>query len=157
MSLQVLLIEDSQHKRSRIVELLEESFPGIEITQANSYSSGCRAVENLAFDFVLVDMSLPTFDKSITESGGNFRPFGGREIARKLIRRKGHSNIIFITQYESFSDKGRSYSFASLKEELRNECGDSFRGMIFFDSSKSAWKNELLGAIQMVIDENTDC
>lgn len=157
MSKQVLLIEDSQHKRSRIVDLLNETLSGIEITEVYSYSSACRAIERIEFDLVLADMSLPTFDQSLTESGGNFRPFGGREIARKLIRRKYKSKIIFITQYESFSDKGRAYSFESLKEELRIECGNSFSGMIFFDSSISAWKSELLEAVQSIINENTNC
>lgn len=72
------------------------------------------------------------------------RPFGGREIARKVVKRNlTDTKLLFITQYRSFSDNARSHTFSSLREELKTELGDYFLGMILFDTSQSEWRKEL--------------
>jgi CheY-like chemotaxis protein len=148
MPCRILFVEDSPHKQARVIEYVEGVIAGVEICLAKSFSSGCRELESSSFDFVLIDMSLPTYDKEGAESGGNFRPFGGREIARKMKRKGVSTKIVFITQYEAFSDRGRSYSFEELREELRAECGELFGGMVYFDSSKVLWKDELQAALR---------
>lgn len=147
MNTEILFVEDNPHKRARVVEFLKSAFQNISITEAHSFSAGCQAIDNKIFALVLLDISLPTYDRVGNESGGRFRPFAGKEIARKLIRNGAPSRIIFITQYAAFSDKGSSYSFESLKLSLAQECGMSFAGMIFYDSGRASWKNDLSSAI----------
>lgn len=139
----LLFIEDNPHKRSRIVDFLTERAHEFSITEALSFTSGSKKLETEYFDLILADVSLPTFDKTLTDSGGRFRAFGGLEIARKLARSQTGSPIAFITQYRSFSEKGTSYSFEELKEELSQVCGNQFLGMVFYDASLSAWKDQL--------------
>ncbi len=138
----ILLVEDSEHKRSKIKAFLASIFADAEVAEAYSFNSGCRLVEDCHFDLVVLDMSMPTYDRAPKESGGRFRSFGGREIARKIIRRGAITKVLFITQYDSFSDKVGSISLASLDRELAVECGASYMGLIYYDSSKSAWKEE---------------
>lgn len=139
----ILLIEDSDHKRVRVLSFLRENFSGLLISEANSFNGGCKAVEREEYDIVLMDMSLPTYDRSATDSGGKFRALGGREIARKIIRRKKCTKIVFLTQYDSFSDEIHSLNLRMLDSELKRECGDNYAGLIYYDSSKSSWKDEL--------------
>lgn len=157
MRINLLIVEDISHKRSKILEHIASLKCDITITEAASFTSASQSLEANVFDVVLLDMSLPTFDRVCTESGGRFRPFGGKELARKIARRQTKTNIIFITQYESFSDKGRSYSFESLKSDLAKDCGDSFRGMIHYDSSKHSWKENLSKLILDITNENNNC
>ncbi|MGI3744890.1 MAG: hypothetical protein ACRYF8_05285 [Janthinobacterium lividum] len=143
MSISVLLVEDNYHKRQKITDFIIAINPAAVITEAHSFSSGSKALLNDVYDVVMLDISLPTYDKVGNESGGRKRLFGGREIARKLIRRRGSANIVFITQYDAFSDGGISLSFDELGKILSAECGTSFHGLILYDSSKSAWKDAL--------------
>lgn len=147
MTLKILIVEDNNHKRGRVISFLQEIFPAVILAEAHSFTAGCQQILEDVFDYILLDMSLPTYDKGISESGGRFRTFGGREIARKIIRRKINSKIIFITQYESFSERGLSQPLVELDEELRAECGGAYLGLIYYDSSKSEWKQKLLTAL----------
>lgn len=157
MARRLLIVEDNAHKRERIMNFLSETFVGMEIHQAHSFSSGCQKVENVDFDAIIMDMSLPTYDKTSTESGGRFRTFGGREIARKLIRKRGASGLIlFLTQYDAFSDRVRSHSLETLDAELREECGGAYAGIIHYNSSKTAWKDAILEKFKAFRDEATD-
>jgi len=139
----LLFVEDNKHKRERVVAFLAEVAPQIVLIEAQSFTTGGRAAEQGQFDFILMDMSLPTRDKTRTESGGTFRTFGGRELARKILRRGIRTKFIFLTQYDAFSDSESSHTLDSLREELRTECGNSFLALVRYDSSKTAWKEEI--------------
>lgn len=156
MRFNLLLVEDNGHKRDRIVSFLLELFPEWDVVQANSFTEGSRAVLERYFHVILMDMSLPTYEKKGNESGGRFRTFGGREIARKALRRDERVRILFVTQYEAFSDQGSSKSFESIDLELKLECGDRYAGLVHFDSSKTAWKERISNLLVKVSNENLD-
>lgn len=139
----LLLVEDNKHKRERVAAFLAEISPPVVLVEAQSFTTGGRAAEQGAFDFILMDMSLPTRDKTHTESGGTFRTFGGRELARKILRRGIRTKFIFLTQYDAFSDSESSHTLDSLRKELEVECGNSFLALIKYDSSKTGWKEEI--------------
>lgn len=149
----LLIAEDNNHKRERVTTFIRETFPDCLVEEAHSFTTACQKVSDFDFTVVLMDMSLPTYDKSATESGGRFRTFGGREIARKIIRRKIKTKIIFITQYESFSERGMSQTLESLDDEVRVECGEHYAGFVHYDSSRSAWKEKLSQMLRPILDE----
>jgi CheY-like chemotaxis protein len=156
MKLDLLLVEDNSHKRDRIASFLQEVFPEWNVVQANSFTEGSREVLERIFHVILMDMSLPTYAKTGKESGGRFRTFGGREIARKALRRNSNVKILFVTQYEAFSDQGASKTLESIDLELRSECGDGYAGLVHFDSSKTIWKELISNLLVEVSNENTD-
>ncbi|MPQ82580.1 response regulator [Pseudomonas sp. MAFF 730085] len=154
MSLKFLIVEDNYHKRERVISFLKEKYSECLVVEAHSFTAGCQRVLEDQFSAIIMDMSLPTYDKSPTESGGRFRTFGGRELSRKIIKRNSGAKILFITQYESFSDRGRSLSFEALDEELSRECGMAYLGLVYYDSSKSLWKEQVVKFLGG-INENT--
>jgi DNA-binding response OmpR family regulator len=143
MTIKILFVEDNAHKRGRIIDFLEATISHVEIDEAYSFASGWQKLETSAYDLVLLDMTLPTYDRSSTESGGRVRIFGGREIARKICRKRIETKIAFLTQFSSFSDKGYSYNFDDLNEELKKDLGEAFVGMIYYNSGVSTWRDEL--------------
>ncbi|GGD93688.1 response regulator [Caballeronia grimmiae] len=153
----VLIVEDNNHKRERVTTFVRETFPTCVVEEAHSFTTACQRVADTDFSVVLMDMSLPTYDKSATESGGRFRTFGGKEIARKIIRRRIQTKIIFITQYESFSERGASQTLESLDDEVRLECGHHYAGFVHYDSSRSAWKEKLLKMLVQIFHEDSNC
>ena len=147
MNSRILIVEDNNHKRDNVISFIKDIINNVIIDEAYSFTSGCQKAFAKDYDLIIIDMSLPTYDKTTTENGGKFRPFGGREIARKIIRKKLKLKMIFITQYKSFSDKGRSKSLDALKDELKDEYGDQYISLIYYDSSMSIWKDNLQTAI----------
>ena len=154
MALKVLLVEDNPYKQSRILEFLNSVERRLEVTTAMSFTSGCQEIESGTYSLIILDVSLPTYDRSATESGGKFRILAGREIGRKLARLKVPSKVVFLTQYSSFSDKGMSYTFDSLSSQLAKDCAAAFSGMVFFDATSLLWKEALKKIILKLPDEN---
>lgn len=152
MALRILLVEDNPYKQSRIMEVLRSSPRDVEIATAMSFTSARQAIERSDYKMIVLDVSLPTYDRTATESGGKLRILGGREIARQLSREDISTQIVFLTQYSSFSDKGTSYTFESLSEQLARDCGNNFAGMFFFDPSSLLWKESLQSLI-LKLDE----
>ncbi len=64
-----------------------------------------------------------------------------------MVRLNRRAKIVFLTQYDSFSDTIASHTLSSLDVVLRKECGASYLGIVYFDSSKAAWKESLDRAI----------
>ena len=151
MTCSILFIEDNTQKRERVVNFLTKLIGHFDLTEACSFSSGSRLIRDNEYDLVLLDMSLPTYDKVHGNAGGSFRTFGGRELARKIIRKKKKCKIAFITQHKGFSDQGKSHSIESLGKELESDCGEQYLGLVYFDSSETTWQDELKGIVRAVI------
>lgn len=111
MGIDILVVEDNEYKRKRIVEVIKSDFNDCIVTESYSFTSAWKFISEHVFDVILLDMSLPTFDKTDSDPGGVFRIFGGKELARKMGKRNVKSKFIFITQYKSFSDNINSYSY----------------------------------------------
>jgi len=147
MTLRVLVVEDSDHKRVKVLDLIREARSDARVIEAKSFNSAARAIEVEEFDVIIMDMSLPTYDRTSTESGGKFRALGGRELARKVAR-KGHvAKIVFFTQYDAFSGPD-SHTLSSLKALLSSEIGGNFHSLIYYDSSQSGWREQILAALE---------
>lgn len=144
MAIKILLIEDNPHKRDRILSFLDGSDINVNVQHAGSFTSGYRLMtSDEPFDLILMDMSLPTYDKSSSESGGRFRTLGGREVARKAYRKGVTTPVLFVTQYNAFSEGDVSHTLDTLDAELRTEFGDKYRGIVQYDSSQSMWKQKI--------------
>jgi len=139
----ILFVEDNAHKRTRVIECINSIDGSIVIEEAWSFTSGCQKIDSMPYDLLLLDISLPTFDRTSTESGGRFRVFGGREIARKVLLNDLPTKIAFITQFNAFSDKGNSYTFEALQEKISSELKEKYLGMIYYNSAISTWRDEL--------------
>lgn len=156
MQSKLLFVEDNDYKRNKVLDYLRSNFSCMDVYVAKSYTSGVQAIDSVYFDTILLDISLPTYDKTATESGGRFRTFGGRELARRSIKKPHSPKIIFITQYKSFSERGTSYSFDDLAQQLSVDCGDHFKGVIFFDGAQSSWKDSLRAILRDTCNEDID-
>lgn len=148
MSIDILVVEDNEFKRKRIVEVLGNEFDNVIVSECYSFTSAWQLIPEKLFDLIILDMSLPTFDIKDTDSSGNFRVFGGKELARKLTKRKIPSKFVFISQYKNFSDNVNSYSFDSLKSELIDKYSNACLGFLYYSNTKSEWREELVHIVK---------
>ncbi|TBL42478.1 response regulator [Hafnia alvei] len=148
MGIDILVVEDNEYKRKRIVEVIKSDFNDCIVTESYSFTSAWKFISEHVFDVILLDMSLPTFDKTDSDPGGVFRIFGGKELARKMGKRNVKSKFIFITQYKNFSDNINSYSYDDLKSELLFKYSSNCLGFILYSNTKSEWRDELVKSIK---------
>ena len=151
--MKILLIEDNDGKRDRIKEFLLRSGKVTTVEERRSYNSGIRALMADRFDLVLLDMSLPTYDKTEREPGGSMRVFGGMDILSQMKRRTIKCPVVVVTQFDffdTFDGSGKKLSLAAVKEELEREYKGNFWGLVSYNASKGDWENDLANLLATI-------
>lgn len=148
--MRVLIAEDDEDKRAKILQLINVNYPDWELLEARSFQSGLRSVENDCPDLVILDMTMRNYDKSITEDGGKPHHFAGREILRQMKRERIAIPTIVITQFDEFGEEGNKVTLDQLKAELSNRF-PSYRGTVRFRHNIDSWKSELMTAVNSVL------
>ncbi|MBJ9977074.1 response regulator [Pseudomonas sp. S75] len=143
--MKILIIEDNIFKREKIINFLDEHFD-FEVEAAASYNSGLSLAMKGGYEFIVLDMSMPTFDRSDTAQGGRFRTVAGKEIALKLKRLNKLVPFVVVTGYSDFSVDSKSLSIEQI-DDLLSAVGDMYKGYVKFDSSNSVWKDQLLEVV----------
>lgn len=142
----ILLIEDDENKRNDIVEFLKETYPGKETDIALSFNAGVRKAMKGDYDLMLVDMTLPKFDK---DKGSNERTLhnGGELLIGYLMDLGISIKSIVITQYDNFGEE----TLETIDCRLKADCHETYMGAVKYNSSEDGWKYELTKYIDNVI------
>jgi CheY-like chemotaxis protein len=96
--MKILFIEDHPRKQAQIIEFLRSQFADLEIVTKNAYNSGLRElISNHAnYDILLLDISMPNYDISSQDSGGDWMPLAGKKNPKtdvlKRYSNKGYSS-----------------------------------------------------------------
>lgn len=137
--MEILIIEDNTNKLEHIRRFFEKHCIGCTIEETYSFSGGRKKVFAKVWDLVVLDMSLPTYDITHSESGGDKKPIAGINI----IKRMKHRNILYptiiITQFETFDDD--KISLKSLNEELEEKYSEIWKGTIYYGDDD--WEKKL--------------
>lgn len=139
----LLLIEDNEHKKKKLMDFIHSISSSINIDEANSYTTGLKKSLSGSYDLLILDMSMPTYDKSCNESGGRFRTYGGKEIVRKLKRKNINIPFIIVSQYPKFNENSQTSSLEEIGHILEELSPKNYIKTIFYDTSSSNWKNDL--------------
>ena len=149
--MKILLVEDDSNKMSSIRAELHRVRPDAMVVGARSYQSGMKQLMHESFDFVLLDMSLPTFDIRPGEDGFQVDAFAGREILTEMERKGVRASTAVITMFETFGEGGDLMTLEELDKELAQKFPSVYRGAIYYNSSEINWKESLskfLGVVQ---------
>lgn len=150
-SFRALLVEDDQFKEAALLEFLETDFADIKVHVRRSFTSAKEFIKSEDLDFIFLDMSLPTFDISVNESGGRPNGFGGWDLMRYLDAKKIKSNVIVVTQFETFELNDQNLTIDTLKVIFIKKFGTIFKGIVKYDSTSNQWKPELRKLIDNAI------
>lgn len=150
-----LLIEDDKYKALDIEETLKEFFPLLKPIIKCSYSSGVKEALFSDYNFILLDMSMPTFDITENEKGGIPRHFAGEDIILQMHRRGIHTPVIIITQFENFGEGKERTTLKSLTEKLLKINFKGFQGTVFYSNIEKNWQQELCSKIKLIMEMDT--
>ena len=134
--MRLLLVEDDKPKQNQIIDILRGE--ALQIDHASSINEAIRCLDDNAYDCILLDMSLPTFDASL--SGGRQQDLGGRQILTYMWEMEIPSKVMLVTQLRGFRNlNGEETSLAELDKQLREEFPGLYAGYAHFHHSTGAW------------------
>lgn len=141
--MKIMIIEDNEHKRKKIKDFINKLDKNIDIDEAYSYSTGLKKCLINKYDLLLLDMTMPIYEKSSSETGGSFRTYGGKEIVRQLKRKKKELPFVIVSQYSKFNDNTTTLTLDEISEQLKEIAAEYFIETILYDTSSSNWKARL--------------
>lgn len=137
--MEILIIEDNDNKLNNIKVFFQKHNPGCNISETRSFTGGRKKVFEGEWDLIVLDMSLPTYDITYTESGGDKKPIAGKNIIKRMKNRGVFCPTIVITQFESFDDG--KISLDTLNEELEKNYSDIWKGTVYYGDDD--WEEQL--------------
>lgn len=138
----ILLVDDDDYKSSNIISFLKEQ-PKYDIQIENALNPGLKRLINDAFDLILLDMSMPTFK---AQESDNFNSFGGLDFLNEMKRKRNHTPVIIITQYELFGEGASRKTSKTIDFECKEQF-DNYRGIVIYSATDDSWKEILLNII----------
>jgi len=145
--MKILFIEDDDNKIKQVNDFLREYSPNLDLVVGKSYNSGLKYIMKETYDVILLDISMPVFDKSSFNSGGYFMKFGGEDILKEMKRNNISAKTIIVTQYDDFGEK----NLKELKISFESEFKENYVGTVFYNAAESNWKKELKELLKNVI------
>lgn len=135
----ILFVEDDEYKLTALVAATQLLQIEINIEIARSLTSAVHFIKQRTFDLIVLDMSLPTYDSTDAQTGGDAQGFGGRRLVRIAEEYGNASPTVLVTQFTTYEDLGKSLTVADLTLELEKELGPYFLGTVIYDRSSQDW------------------
>ena len=142
----ILLVEDDEDKREEIANYLRSTF-NASLYEVRSFQSGLKAIKELSFDLIILDMTIPTYDRNPQENGGRTQAFGGKMLLFEMQRRKIKTRSIVVTQFDIFGKGDEEMNLTDLNLDLANTFGDVYYGAIQYNNRYDNWKALLFSRI----------
>lgn len=140
--MRVLIVEDDDEKASRVSFFIQANYVVDDLRIARSFHSGLREIIEGGADFVVLDMTMRNYDKSLDEDGGRPHPFAGREILRQMKRERISTPVVIFTQFDHFGDKENRMTLDELTKELERRF-QNYLGTVYYHSGIDDWQEEL--------------
>jgi len=140
--MKIIFIEDHPLKQAQINKFIQEKFTNTSVVSKNSYISGLKElIQNYkTYDVLLLDISMPNYDISSEDSGGDWMPLAGTKILKEMYLRDIPTKAIVVTMHGSFDDGTR---ITELDTTLKKEFPDNYLGYVFYSQINDEWKNKL--------------
>jgi CheY-like chemotaxis protein len=149
----ILILEDDRDKFLKIKSFLFELLGNeIHIINKRSYNSSLVELsEKKKYDFVLMDMSMPTYDSDEDFESDDSENFAGKELLEQMKFRKINYPTIVITQYDTFGNNINKLTLDELIRELKEKFESNYLDTIYYSSSENDWKYQLNEVITKIL------
>lgn len=153
--LNVLIIEDDAFKESALKEVLLQIDGRFDFETAVSVQTAVSAIRTRKFDLVLLDMSLPSHDRSRGKGNPTSMPSGGLEILLTLNRLKRPDPVIVVTQYPEVDLDGSLIPIDDVKGALLKIVNIDLLSVVHYDQTDDSWKDVLFLTIKAADDKRS--
>jgi CheY-like chemotaxis protein len=147
----ILIIEDDKQKIERLLLFFSDK----EVVHKESFQSGLQELKksHQEFDLLILDMTIPLWEKGKNDLGGNYEQFGGERILREMKRRKLFLPTILFTMFDIFPNKGGSITFSEMNTYFKKDFEEFYIGAVYYNSTEENWKTEMIKLISSISNE----
>lgn len=146
----ILIIEDDVYKKTDIIEFINKKYQDvIMIDSCVSYTGGYQLAMSKHYDFYIIDMTIPKFDKKVGTKEQSL-PNGGELLVETLLDSGITPVFIVMTQFENFGNE----TLSAIDARLKADCGDLYKGTVKYSTDSENWKIELEKILDYVIYSN---
>lgn len=144
----ILIIEDDKIK----VERLKTFFENSEITLKESFQSGVLELKSnfSMYDFLILDMTIPLWEKGNNDLGGNYEQFGGERVLREMKRKGMFLPTILFTMFDIFPTKEGNITFEEISRKFMIDFQEFYIGTVFYNANEDNWKNNLTNLLSKI-------
>lgn len=150
--MKIIFIEDQPLKQEHINKFILDKFSNAEIINRNSYISGLKELiqNHNSYDILLLDISMPNYDISSEDSGGDWMPFAGKKILKEMYLRDISTKAIVVTMHGSFDDGTK---ITELDTDLKSEFPENYVGYVYYSQINEEWKEKLENLLNELNDD----
>lgn len=142
--MRVHIVEDSALKASNISQFLSQEYPSLDQSGVSaSFQSALHTISELKPELIIMDMTLPTFDRKPNAREGRMRPLGGYDLMCKMKYKCIDIGVIVVTQLETFGEGEEEISFMEITHRCEREFPEIFLGSVYYDQGGLNWHIEL--------------
>ena len=138
--MKVLLVDDESYKSQQISYCVRHNYDNSVIKTCESLNEGLLEITSTKYDVVLLDMSLPIYDKNEVSS---FNSYGGLDFLSEMERKTIETPVIVVTQYEILGEGENQRTASSIDKECQKDY-ENYKGMVVYSAINNKWKEELL-------------
>lgn len=143
--MKILIVEDDSFKLdaiSRAIKRVESN----KIEVAKSLRAAMVILESNIFDFVVLDMAIPSHTSDVGAVDTYSQPVGGLDVLLFLASNARFEHVAILTQYPTVEYDRRHVPLKELVRTLHNDGVNNVVAAILF-SDKEEWERPLLSAI----------
>ncbi|BDU26849.1 hypothetical protein [Flavobacterium sp. GSB-24] len=139
--MKILIIEDDKIKIERLSSFLESQ----KIVIKESFQSGMLELKSnyQVYDLLILDMTIPLWEKGLNDLGGNYEQFGGEKILREMNRRKILLPTILFTMFDVFPTKEGNLTFDEINTIFKNQFDSFYIGAVFYNANEDNWQIDM--------------
>ncbi len=141
--MKIAIIDDSMYKIDQIKDCLSKIFPEPTMLIARSFQTGLSLMQSSAVDLLILDMTLPNYERDDGAPEGDVRVFGGRELLEELSFYDIHCKVIVVTQFDRFGEGSEAIEFSHLLKVMQKESPDRVLGGLYYSSIDNRWRGKL--------------
>lgn len=146
-----LVVEDDENKRRNILNFLGAFYADSIVVYSASLVTGLRELKRQGADIVILDMTLPNYDSNGPDPDGRMHAFGGKEFLRQMARMSVRSQVIVLTQFESFGEAPNVTGLSDLDTDLKLKFPLHYVGAVYYHASINEWEGSLKTMIDGVV------
>lgn len=139
----ILLVEDDQFKRVKISSSLNEFLPDASLKVAESVSAAVLAVQENIYEWIVLDMALPSH--SLVAGGGASTSLlsGGLEVLFELNYMNRTDPVIIVTQYPEIEIDEELIPLKKVTKHLKSICNANVIDSIYYENDETSWQTRL--------------
>jgi CheY-like chemotaxis protein len=143
-----LVVEDDDFKITQVLMCLATRLPEATVAAVGSVQAAVLEIAGGPFDFIILDMALPSHTVKVGESAPQSMLSGGLEVIMELSYLNRSDPVIILTQYPEIEIEGTLLELRAAGVRLRELYSTVVQQVIHYQHGSDGWMRSLDIALQ---------